>query len=160
MRVTCTCCHRVEDWRDNQREVIAEGGLRVPHPNETIAAYRAIQSAQSSPDQRVVAVCSQCQQPMVATTTSLDGLVWPLTMADGAVVSVQTSPLQVEGHTTLQALDDRITEWEDALHRNQSSYASRVFEGSLLGMMLVPFMCWLFAVGMVILYLNHFFTLE
>ena len=49
---------------------------------------------------------------------------------------------------------------EDALHRNQSSYASRVFEGSLLGMMLVPFMCWLFAVGMVILYLNHFFTLE
>jgi len=132
----------------------------VPHPNATIAAYNAIKEAQASANQRVVGPCPLCEQPMVTDDPSAPAIVWPLTMHDGSQHHLQTAPLAIEGDTSLQQLDEQINAWEKALHRSQTSVASRIFEGSLLGVMMFPVLCWLFAVGMVILYLNHFFTLD
>ena len=160
MRVTCTCCHRVETWHPSEREVVVEGGLRVPHPNATIAAYYAIKAVQTQPGRRVVAACPSCEQPMVTDNPAAAPMDWPLTLPDGSSFNLQTLHLVAEDDPALAALDEQIQSWERALTRSQTSFSSRIFQGSLLGVMLFPVFCWLLAVGMVILYLNHFFTVK
>jgi len=157
MHVRCTCCHRVEIWGQDAREVLAEGGLRVPAPNATIAAYRAIVAVQET-GHTVVGRCPMCEQPMVSDEPTATAIEWPLHMDDGDVLNLQTAPLATD--TSLETLDARLEQWEEALKRSHATVASRIFEGSLLGVMIIPVLCWLFAVGMVLLYLNHFFTLD
>jgi hypothetical protein len=149
----------VEIWGQDGREVQAEGGLRVPAPNETIAAYRAIVALQET-GQTVVGRCPMCGQPMVTDDPTANAIEWPLDMGDGDVITLQTAPLTTDTGTPLETLDARLEQWEKALARSNATVASRIFEGSLLSVMIIPVLCWLLAVGMVILYLNHFFTVD
>ena len=100
-QVHCSVCHRLEEWTEEGRRVLTEGGGRRPAGDPRGAAWDTIERAWAQ-GRTIVGPCPACGQPLMgpahipAAGWVLDFPGGALTVGDDQSVTGPQGPLSVE----------------------------------------------------------------
>lgn len=139
-RVRCASCHRVEQWEGDAVKVVSAGGLRRPEVHADLASFRTIMLARKRQAGAIVGWCDGCAQPLVLETGDAPPVETFVFETPAGQLTISQG---IDGPSG--AMSDRDAEafMEETLRTRMVIRPFLfLFQGSVLTMMVVPFLLW------------------